>query len=172
MKTMIGQCLVVGMLTLLLAILFRSIPSERESLSLAAVPSRQDFGFDAPQETGVPQPSPSLTDSRPGLPQGGSDSDNGETFDESGMTRVREGKRIKDPTASFQIVGERVHCVLNQHNLTVVVLENLTLERVHHYLLRGGDNPTWEVEGVITEYEGSNFLLLHRAIVNSLELDE
>lgn len=85
--------------------------------------------------------------------------------------RLREGKLVHDANAQFQIMGERINCNLNQQNGSVVVLENLTLERVHHYLSRGNGNASWEIEGIITEYEGHNYLLLKRAIVNSVEIE-
>ncbi len=91
---------------------------------------------------------------------------------DSGMGRVREGREITDSHATFQVVGERVTCNLKDLGLSVTTLENLTLERVHQYLSRGNSTTTWEVEGRITEYEGHNYFLLRRAIINSLESEE
>lgn len=178
MKSLAGQFLVIGLATIVAATVLRSVRNERDWMAGAA-------GAKSGQETAIPlsrqQPSirPVSTGEASPIAQAGQTTasettiDDSETrFEESGMTRLRQGKPIKDPNAVFQIVGERISCNLSQYKLSVIALENLTLERVHHYLMRGGSNPTWEVEGVITEYEGANYLLLERAIVNSLELDE
>jgi hypothetical protein len=74
--------------------------------------------------------------------------------------------------ATFQVVGERMSCRLPSVNATVIVLENLALERVYEMLTRYQDSTTWEVEGVITENHGRNYILLRRAVVNSVLTEE
>lgn len=86
--------------------------------------------------------------------------------------RLREGRELRDPEAVFQPVGERMNCFLPSLQMTVTVLENLTLERVYETLTRHEEEATWEVEGLITEHQGRNYMLLHRAVVNSISLDE
>lgn len=86
--------------------------------------------------------------------------------------RLREGREIHDPEATFQSIGDRLNCVLPSLQSTVTVLENLTLERVYEIMTRHEESSTWEVEGVITEHQGRNYLLLRRAVVNSISLDE
>lgn len=86
--------------------------------------------------------------------------------------RLREGREIRDPHATFQSIGDRMNCVLPSLQSTVTVLENLTLERVYEIMTRHEESSTWEVEGVITEHQGRNYMLLRRAVVNSISLDE
>lgn len=86
--------------------------------------------------------------------------------------RLREGREVRDPEAIFQPAGERMNCFLPSLQITVTVLENLTLERVYEVLTRHDEKATWEVEGLITEHQGRNYILLHRAVVNSISLDE
>ncbi|MBL8889610.1 MAG: hypothetical protein JNL67_06505 [Planctomycetaceae bacterium] len=86
--------------------------------------------------------------------------------------RLREGREVRDPESVFQPVGDRMNCFLPSLQMTVTVLENLTLERVYEILTRHDEKATWEVEGLITEHQGRNYILLHRAVVNSISLDE
>lgn len=87
-------------------------------------------------------------------------------------TRVREGREVREMQAMFASVGERMSCKLPSLQATVTVLENLMLERVSETMMRHDENATWEVEGLITEYQGRNYLLLQRAVVNSVTVDE
>jgi hypothetical protein len=87
-------------------------------------------------------------------------------------TRLREGREVRDPQATFQLSGERLNCVLPSLQTTVTVLENLTLERAFEIMTQHDETATWEVEGLITEYQGRNYLLLRRAVVNSISLNE
>jgi len=95
-----------------------------------------------------------------GLPGGGA------------QQRLREGREVRDPAAIFQSTGDRLSCWLPTLKVTVTVLENLTLERVHELLTRHEEAATWEVEGVITEHQGRNYMLLRRAVINSVLMDE
>jgi hypothetical protein len=88
------------------------------------------------------------------------------------VQRLREGREIRDPQATFQSIGDRMNCVLPSLGTTVTVLENLTLERVYELMTRHEESSTWEVEGVITEHQGRNYMLLRRAVVNSISLEE
>lgn len=100
----------------------------------------------------------------------------GATQDESTAkqtsTRVREGREAREMQATFASVGERMSCKLPSLQATVTVLENLALERVSETMMRHAEDATWEVEGIITEYQGRNYLLLQRAVVNSVTVDE
>jgi len=85
--------------------------------------------------------------------------------------RELQGKYLHEKHATFQIVAERIHVRLPKNKRVMIALENLTLERIHKYVGRVEEKQTWEIEGQVTEYEGQNFILIKRAIVNSLELD-
>jgi hypothetical protein len=95
-----------------------------------------------------------------------------ETVAKKTSTRVREGRDIREMQATFASLGERMSCRLPKLQATVTILENLTLERVSETMMRHPEDATWEVEGVITEYQGRNYLLLQRAVVNSVTVDE
>ncbi|MDP1563110.1 MAG: hypothetical protein Q8M16_17155 [Pirellulaceae bacterium] len=90
----------------------------------------------------------------------------------SASNRLREGREIRDPNARFTPVGERMNCVLPSLDTMVTVLENLTLERVYEIMTRHDEAATWEVEGLITEHQGRNYIVLRRAVINSISLDE
>ena len=49
------------------------------------------------------------------------------------------------------------------------VLENLALERITRVLTESPGERTWLVSGVITEYRGSNYLLLSKAMRRALK---
>lgn len=92
-------------------------------------------------------------------------------FSSKFIGRERQGKRLHEKHATFQIVAERIHVRLPKNKRVMIALENLTLERIHKYIGRVEEKQTWEIEGQITEYEGQNYILISRAIVNSLDLN-
>ncbi len=163
MKSLLTQFLIVAAASIAVAGALRSVKSPNWEQANAAALQERPIVLSRTQSMIRPVSSSSSESSQE--PENRS----GDLADEN---RMREGSQIKDPNAVFQIVGERIKCNLNKNGLSVIALENLTLERVHHYLLRGSDTPTWEIEGTITEYEGHNYLILKRAIVNSLDIDE
>jgi hypothetical protein len=91
---------------------------------------------------------------------------------ERASTRLREGREVREPQAVFQWMGERMNCVLPQHKTSVIVLENLALERVYELMSRQESVATWEIEGVVTEHQGRNYILLKRAVINSVDVDD
>ena len=91
---------------------------------------------------------------------------------EPASTRLREGREVREPQAVFQWMGERMNCVLPKHKTSVIVLENLALERVYELMSRQESVATWEIEGVVTEHQGRNYMLLKRAVINSVDVDD
>ena len=81
--------------------------------------------------------------------------------------RYREGRVIRDRLASFKITGDRVELVPSDGHEPLTVLENLALERVKNEIVRIGAVIRWDVTAMVTEYEGSNFVLLQRATIAS-----
>ena len=86
---------------------------------------------------------------------------------EEKVLRLREGVELRDETGQFEIAGERVRFRPTDRDIKLIVLENLALERVSRVLEETRSPPTWSVSGRITEYHGSNFLLITRAVVKS-----
>lgn len=82
-------------------------------------------------------------------------------------TRVREGTRLVDRIGSFKITGEGVTFFSSDGELRLSGLQNLAMERVARVLRESHSEPEWLVTGVVTEYEGGNFLLLQRAILKT-----
>jgi len=76
--------------------------------------------------------------------------------------RYREGQKLVDKLGEFRETGGRIAFYPEGSSVSLQLLENLALERVARDL----DQRTrkWSVSGLITEYRGVNFLLLHRAV--------
>ena len=79
---------------------------------------------------------------------------------------LREGAVLSDQLGTFQTTGDHVLFELTAQEQSLRVLENLALERVWNMLddTRGRQ---WTVSGIVTEYRGRNFLLIHRAVLRS-----
>ena len=82
----------------------------------------------------------------------------------AGDARLREGATLVDQPGVFQLVGDRVVFVFEEGR-QVTALENLALERVALAVRQATSTRTWLVSGVITEYQGGNYLLLERAVI-------
>lgn len=81
--------------------------------------------------------------------------------------RLREATEVMDQPGTFRMTGDRVTFFTELGSGRFVVLENLALERVVRAL---EDSPMplgWTVSGVITEFQGDNFLLLHRVVLRN-----
>ncbi|HEX5443673.1 MAG TPA: hypothetical protein VFW87_07585 [Pirellulales bacterium] len=82
-----------------------------------------------------------------------------------GATKVmlhREGTKIKDEPGRFALVGNRINFV-TAAGLQYVCLENLNLERVARIMGSTPDSVAWVISGSVTEYQGSNYLLIERS---------
>jgi hypothetical protein len=83
--------------------------------------------------------------------------------------RLREGTRLTDVAGSFQTAGDRISFHPDGgKGESYRVLENLALERVDRFLGQARGTPTWTVSGVVTEFRGSNFLLVTKAMVRTV----
>jgi hypothetical protein len=83
--------------------------------------------------------------------------------------RLREGTRLTDVSGSFQIAGDRISFHPDGgKGESYRVLENLALERVDRFLGQARGTPTWTVSGVITEFRGTNYLLVAKAMVRTV----
>lgn len=83
--------------------------------------------------------------------------------------RLREGTRLTDVVGSFQAAGDRISFHPDgKGGESYRVLENLSLERIDGYLGSARGIPTWTVSGIVTEFRGSNYLLVTKAIVRTV----
>jgi hypothetical protein len=75
----------------------------------------------------------------------------------------REGTQLRDERGQFALNGTRVIFVSADDKRRFVGLENLALQRISQ--LVGGDfnDVEWIVSGLVTEYQGANYLLILRA---------
>jgi hypothetical protein len=81
--------------------------------------------------------------------------------------RIREGSQVADLVGTFRLTGDRVSFFTTDGERRFETLENLTLERVARALKESRDNAEWRVSGIVTEYQGINFLLVTRAIMKA-----
>ncbi|EAQ80073.1 hypothetical protein [Blastopirellula marina] len=81
--------------------------------------------------------------------------------------RVREGTRVTDSVGQFDWVGDRLRFVSEDGSQDFQVLENLTMERVAQSMEQSASKITWTLSGVVTEYRGSNYLLIEHVTLKS-----
>ncbi|MCU0876965.1 MAG: hypothetical protein MUF06_04140 [Pirellulaceae bacterium] len=82
--------------------------------------------------------------------------------------RLREGTKLIDVVGSFQVTGDRVSFHPDgTRGESFRVLENLALERIDRVLAESRLSPSWTVSGTITEFRGSNYLLVTKAVVRT-----
>ncbi len=81
------------------------------------------------------------------------------------LGQLREGTELVDQRAQFRVSRERTILVLAEGHRQLVVLENLCLERVVKMLAANPEAGNWLVTGMVTEYRGSNYVLLRRAVL-------
>lgn len=74
----------------------------------------------------------------------------------------REGTQLHDEPGQFLAVGTRLTFV-SASGTRYIGLENLNLERVGKIVATSTEAVEWLVSGTITEYQGSNYLLIGRA---------
>lgn len=88
--------------------------------------------------------------------------------DENARRRLREGTTLSNRGGHFKQDGDGAIFV-TEDDLELVALPNLNLERVVR-TLKGSDEAEsirWSVNGVVTEFNGRNFLLISRAVYKS-----
>jgi hypothetical protein len=83
--------------------------------------------------------------------------------------RLREGTRVIDEIGTFQNVGDRIAFLRGDDKDSYRVLENLALQRISIALDEGRSPRQWIVSGVITEFKGSNYLLVTKAVLREAE---
>lgn len=82
--------------------------------------------------------------------------------DESGFLR-REGTQLREQRGHFETAGARISFVAADRKTRFVGLENLNLQRIAQIVGGSSETLDWTVTGLITEYQGTNYLLVTRA---------
>jgi len=113
--------------------------------------------------TGAPASSATDEDTARTPPVG----NNGNSTPSQDGLRVREGTEIVDQVGHFQNTGGRVIFSTADGKRRFIGLENLNLERIARTIADSPQTLQWGVTGTITEYGGTNYLLIHRAILKS-----
>jgi hypothetical protein len=85
--------------------------------------------------------------------------------------RLREGANIHDRIGRFDFTGDRITFYPADDGEPLRALENLTLERIARVLEETRGQRQWSVSGTVTEYQGSNFILVTRAVVKAKASD-
>jgi hypothetical protein len=77
--------------------------------------------------------------------------------------RLREGSKLVAQLGEFQATRGRFAFFSEGSNDSLLVLENLALQRIARELELG--TRKWSVSGTVTEYMGLNYLLVERAVM-------
>ena len=78
--------------------------------------------------------------------------------------RIREGTRLVEVSGTFGRMGDRITFQPTGQEDSLLVLENLALQRVGRVLNEDRQSLPWVVSGVVTEYQDANYLLLTKAV--------
>ena len=81
--------------------------------------------------------------------------------------RLREGTKVERLTGHFKLTGDRVTFFTADGKQRLGGLENLALERVARTVKDSPSQLHWVVSGIITEYRGSNYLLVGHAVLKA-----
>ncbi len=87
-------------------------------------------------------------------------------------TLIREGTTYHGQHVVFRVTGSRVILTMVNGSERFFCLENLNLQRIAEVLRNNPTLTDWNVDYVITEYQGENYVLIHRAVLTSTALRE
>ena len=79
-------------------------------------------------------------------------------------SQIREGTEMERQNGYFRMTGDRVTFFTEGGKGRFVVLENLNLERIARILAENPDHLQWSVTATVTEYRGSNYIFVRRAV--------
>ena len=80
----------------------------------------------------------------------------------SGGFILREGTQVDSRTAICRSSGDRLILEIDNFPKQIVALENLSAQRVMEALYTDPNDRYWSITGTITEFRGSNFMLLQK----------
>lgn len=75
----------------------------------------------------------------------------------------REGTQLREERGRFEFSGDRIAFITSETKTRFLGLENLNLQRIAQISGGSAESLEWTVSGVITEFQGTNFLLVTRA---------
>jgi len=87
--------------------------------------------------------------------------------DRANTRRLREGTELVDQVGHFEPAGQRLLFVTERGDVRLLGLENLNLERIARTVAGYPGQVNWLVTGTVTEYRGTSFLLVERAVVKT-----
>ena len=85
-----------------------------------------------------------------------------ETAAES-QERIREGTIVTDLIGQFKVAGDLATFTVNDSGQRFGGLENLNLARITN-IIRDDPTADWSISGLVTEFRGSNYILIQKAI--------
>lgn len=83
------------------------------------------------------------------------------------VERQREGTKLVDQNGTFEFLGDRAAFVPTGTKESYRVLENLALERISRQQGDVRSSQEWSISGVLTEYRGTNYLLVTKAVARA-----
>jgi hypothetical protein len=87
--------------------------------------------------------------------------------DHPGNRRLREGTELVEHVGHFEMAKERLVFVSDRGGVRLVGLENLNLERISQTIANSPSQLTWKISGIVTEFRGTNYLLVRRALLKT-----
>ena len=75
---------------------------------------------------------------------------------------MREGTRIETQLAEMRQEADQLAVHLSNHNIPLIALENLAMQRVLIALIDDPSDKQWTVTGTVTEFQGRNYILFER----------
>jgi hypothetical protein len=81
--------------------------------------------------------------------------------------RLREGSKLVNVLGRMELVGDQTTFTPAEGSESFRLLENLALERINQILSDSRDKSQWEISGTVTEYRGSNYLLVTKAVIKA-----
>jgi len=91
------------------------------------------------------------------------------TADHASDSLLREGTRIRDQLGHFIQLTSDSAIFVGQNGRRLSVLKNLNLQRVVHMprSTRAPEEIQWSLSGIVTEFDGDNYLLITRIVRKS-----
>lgn len=86
--------------------------------------------------------------------------------EQAGRMRLREGTELTSLRGWFRMVEGRILFFPSEGDARYIGLENLNLERIAAELASSPSQLEWSISGTITEFRGTNYVLVRRAILS------
>ena len=105
--------------------------------------------------------------SEPGVPATESAPSKTESAPAGASVYIREGTELVNQSGYFRATGDRVTFFGEGGRARFVVLENLNLDRVAKVIADDPSGSQWIVTGTVTEFRGTNYLFVRRAVLRN-----